>query len=141
MRYDDPHYRDDHDYLLTRPGLRPDQIAQVATALASDLTNEINLGTLTGAVNNQFLPRGTSFRVTPNAALTFTGFAGGVGARFVFLLNAGSSTMTLANLNGGSAAQNQIITGAGANVTIQPDRSALLIYDSVSQKWRLVAFT
>lgn len=142
MRYEDNKYPGSGDFVLTRPKLSPTQVDKVALALSSNLVLEASLPALVATTNDLPLPRGQSFRLsTSGGAQTVTGFANGMAGRFVFILNVGANNISLANQNVGSKAENQIITGTSATVAIQPNRSALLIYDGVSFSWRLVAFT
>src|SRR5262245_2697821 len=109
----------------------------------SDVTNTVTPDALTATVNDYSLPDGIYFRLSTNGvARIITGLANVKAGRLVFLCNvAGGANITLNNQDAGSAAENRIITGTGAAVAIQPDRAAVLFYDGVTTRWRLVAFT
>lgn len=92
------------------------------------------------ADQNDYNPgTGSNFRLSTDAARTVTGFAGGADGRLMLIANVGSFNLVLANQNAGSVAANRIVTGTGADVTVAADDTAILIYDSVSSRWRLFA--
>jgi hypothetical protein len=143
MKYNDSKYPGSDDYERTRPRLNPPAVRKVEALLSANLTGEVDMTvTLPTTVDDFVLPAGVSFLLHPDpAGSTITGFAGGRAARFVFLQNDGPANITLANQNAGSEESNRTITGTGASVVLQPDRSALLIYNGVRTRWKLVAFT
>lgn len=110
---------------------------------SSDFTNTVTPDALTATVNNYSLPDGIYFRLSTNGvARVITGLANVKPGRLVFLCNvAGGANITLNNQDAGSTAENRIITGTGAAVNIQPDRAAILFYDGVSTRWRVVGLT
>lgn len=69
-------------------------------------------------------------------APTVNGLAAGATKRRVVVMAVGGP-LVLANENAGSAAANRIVTGTGANVTIQQGAAAWLAYDATSSRWRL----
>jgi hypothetical protein len=110
---------------------------------SSDFTNTVTPDALTANVNNYSLADGIYFRLSTNGvARVITGLANVKPGRLVFLCNvAGGANITLNNQDAGSDASNRIITGTGAAVNIQPDRAAILFYDGVSTRWRVVGLT
>ncbi len=70
---------------------------------------------------------------------TITGITLGTDGRLLFVHNVGSFAIVLADENVGSAAPNRF--ALTANVTLQPDQSSLLQYDSTTQRWRIIGGT
>lgn len=128
-------------------GLDPGIISQISNALAispaaSSILEQVTLPDISAAANDLLLPTGTSFRATATGgAQDVTGFSNVKAGRQVEIMNVGVNNIVLRNQNAGSAAENRIITGTAASVTIQPDRSARLTYDGTTTRWRLIAFT
>ncbi len=81
----------------------------------------------------------------PTAAFNIGGFspqgsATPVDGRLLFVVNGTSQTMTINNLDNGSSANNQIITGTGTSVQFPPtgNSSAEFIYETADNKWVLL---
>lgn len=98
------------------------------------------------ANQNDYNPAGLAsaiqLRLTSDAPRTITGIAAnanytnaGVGGRLHLIQNVGSFSITLANESASSTAANRF--SIGADLTIQPNESAAIIYDGDSQRWRL----
>lgn len=128
--------------------ITPEQLGQLTNALSSNagapstILEQVTLPDISATANDLFLPTGTSFRATATGgAQDVTGFANVKAGRGITFLNVGANNLVLRNQNAGSAEQNRIITGTGASVTIQPDRSAFLVYDGTTVRWRLISFT
>lgn len=58
--------------------------------------------------------------------------------QIVTLISATSGSLVINNQDAGSSAENRIITGSGAAITITTDGSASLIYDGDTQRWRVI---
>lgn len=71
---------------------------------------------------------------------TINGIASGYGGRRLYVL-AAAAAVVFANQNAGSLAANRIVTGTGADVTLQLGSSAWLVYDGVDLRWRLQPIT
>jgi hypothetical protein len=84
---------------------------------------------------------GSYFRLAPTAALTVTGITSGVDGKILTLTNTSAFSIVFANQNAGSLVANRIITGRSADVTLAPDQSITLQYDSVAAKWRMISTT
>lgn len=69
---------------------------------------------------------------------TVTGFANGYHGRIFYLYNAQNVNVVFNDKNNASAAENQIITGSGANVGIANQGVAEFIYDGGIEKWILI---
>ncbi|MFN0201471.1 MAG: tail fiber domain-containing protein [Bacteroidia bacterium] len=69
-----------------------------------------------------------------------TGIAGGEDGRVITLQNATNQTLTIANLNAGSLANNQIITAWNGNLLISPNGSVTMYYNRMDFRWMVVSF-
>lgn len=89
---------------------------------------------------NNYNPAGLSgaftVRLDANAARNITGLAGGEPGRVIELRNVSAFPITLVNESGSSSAANRF--ALGANAPLQPNRSALLIYDGTLNRWRSI---
>jgi hypothetical protein len=103
------------------------------------LADTITPAQLTADVNDYSIPSAGMVRLSSDAQRTITGISSPASARFVCLRNAGSFNVVLANLNGGSLAANQIITGISADMVLPPGQAAYLVYDLTSQKWQVAS--
>jgi hypothetical protein len=137
-------YRDGLDLGLDDNFIDPIQQQFPVTAPRdTSITGQITLDAFTADQNDLTLPDGHSFRIgTDGTNRTITGFANVKAGRIAYLHNAfGGANVLIANQNAGSTAEYRTITGTGASVTIQPDRSAIILYDGVTTRWRVIAFT
>lgn len=81
-------------------------------------------------------------RVTASGAdRTITGFVAGEEGDHLRVIAIGSNNVILADQDTNSSAANRIITHTGADVTLTPPESATLIYDTTSNRWRIVNTT
>jgi len=80
-------------------------------------------------------------RLSSDASRTITGFGGGEQGRFLCLINVGSFNIIIANQSGSSTATNRVITGTGANITMEADDVMKLYYDSTTARWRVWSFS
>lgn len=71
-------------------------------------------------------------------AKTLNGISSQSDARIFYYINSGGNT-TITNESGSASADDRIITGSGANVTLTGDGVATFIYDTASSRWRLVS--
>lgn len=89
---------------------------------------------------NNYNPTGLSdaftVRLDADAARNITGLAGGEPGRVIELRNVSAFAITLVNESGSSSAANRF--ALGANAPLQPNRSALLIYDGTLNRWRAI---
>lgn len=110
--------------------------------LSSDvlLTGVISPANLSANTNN-WSPTGLAtaavVRMGATAAINITGLAAQSSGTIVSLMNVGSNTITLTNLDASSTAANQF--DLGANTAIGAGQSILLWYDGTSSVWRPVA--
>jgi hypothetical protein len=62
-----------------------------------------------------------------------------VDGTMVVLINVGSSTITFEDESSSAAADSyRIITGSGSSEALSANRSATLVYDGTSQRWRII---
>lgn len=90
------------------------------------------------------LATATAIRTTNTTASTICGITGGNTERPLLLHFTGAGTVTLANNNNAgdsctSTAGNFILTSTGADMKFGQSQNALLVYDSTTAAWRLVA--
>lgn len=94
-----------------------------------------------GASQNNYAPAGhdtaSVLRLTASAAYNITGLAGGADGRVLTLFNIGTNTITLKAEDAASTAANRF--DIGSDIAIGADRSAVLVYDSTSSRWRAAA--
>jgi hypothetical protein len=91
-----------------------------------------------GTVSNLALDTTKSvFRISAAAPQTLNSLADTADGRYITLMNVGVSAITLANQTGATP-EYRIITGSGAPVPVSGDRSAVLIYDGTTKRWRLI---
>jgi hypothetical protein len=67
-----------------------------------------------------------------------TGFTDGFDGRIIYYYNSQNNNVTFFDLNLGSDAKNQIITGSGANEGTTGEGVAQFIYDGSLEKWILI---
>jgi len=99
--------------------------------------------TLANGDNNNVAHANTFLRVTgPTAAFALTGFVAGGDGDVLYLYNSVFQTMTVKNLNAGSAIGNRILTLTGADVVLRATANSFvsLIYDTGVGAWILMSF-
>lgn len=140
MRYDESRYGGDGDYVKTRPILNPTQVRQAQAALTIAESGQVTYPQITANQNNFPLATGFFFhRFTSDASRTITGFVG-VGIGINVITNTGGNDLVLANNDAGSTAENRILCHTGANITLNPNESALILYDKTSARVRTIGF-
>jgi len=80
-------------------------------------------------------------RLSSDASRTITGLANGETGKFLYIINVGSFDIVLANQSSSSSATNRIITGTGADLTVESDDVVKLYYDSTTERWRVLSFS
>jgi hypothetical protein len=78
-------------------------------------------------------------RLSSDAARVITGFAAPYNRRKILIINVGSFNITINHDDGNSAPANRVLSGTGANVTLQPNHCVVLWYDFASTRWRIYA--
>lgn len=106
------------------------------------LTGDISPAQIT-ADQNDYNPAGLAsasvLRLSSDSARNITGLSGGGEGRVIALLNAGAQPIVLKNENAGSSADNRFALAADA--TIATKQSAMLWFDAVDNRWKLLART
>lgn len=141
----------------TIPWVLPDTQGGARTVLTNDGSGNLywshNANNLTFAVttlstfssnqNNLALDMDKSvFRVCASANYDLTGLSGGVHGRFVALSNVcNTGNIRIMNENALSSAANRILVGGAGSFSFGYNESVLLVYDGVSQRWRVVGKT
>lgn len=95
---------------------------------------------ITANQNNYTLPSADIVRLDANAARDITGFEAGTSGQSVLLVNVGTNAITLKHQNTSSSASNRIVVPwAGDYVLDASGGSAVLVYDSTTSRWRVLA--
>lgn len=79
----------------------------------------------------------TVLRLTSDASRDITGLAYKHGAETLFVVNVGSNNIVLKDESASSTAANRF--ALNGDITLAPDNSAILWYDSTSTRWRCMA--
>lgn len=107
---------------------------------AFSLTGDLTPSQITSNQNN-YDPNGlataSSLRLSTDASRDITGIARGSDGRILLIHNIGSQNIVLKDESGSSTAANRF--ALNGDVTIAPDVSVELQYDSTSSRWRCVA--
>lgn len=84
--------------------------------------------------NPASLATASTLRLTSDASRNVTGLAGGADGRLMLVHNVGAQNIVLTDDDGASTAANRF--ALLGNITLLPDTSVLLQYDSTSSRWR-----
>jgi hypothetical protein len=114
------------------------------TAGPADITNSLALkqGTdfsTTGTTNNANFGEASLIRLTGGSTQIITGVANGRDGEILTIINAAGQEASITNNDGGSLAQNRIITGTGSNVALPAGASLTMVYDAGSSLWRITS--
>lgn len=99
---------------------------------------DANIAT-TGTITALSTAARSSIRLTGAGAVTLQGIAGGVDGKLLFLKNRTGNLLTIQDQNAGGAAADRIITGSGADLTVQDGQGLILQYDGTTQRWQIMA--
>lgn len=80
-------------------------------------------------------------RITAAAPLTITGFAGGATGRMLHIVTIGANRLRITHESSASLAANRVITPNQLNMDLEEGDSAILVYDSITLRWRVSAST
>lgn len=104
------------------------------------LTGDVSPAQIT-ADQNDYNPPGLAgasvLRLSANSVRNITGLSGGGDGRVLALINAGAQPIVLNNENAGSGAGNRF--ALAADVTLPARQSAMLWYDGVSGRWKMLS--
>jgi|GEM_PF-1537138 len=107
---------------------------------ALKLSGDISPAQIT-ADQNDYAPTGfataSTLRLSTDASRNITGLAGGADGLIKLIHNIGSFNIVLKDESASSTAANRF--ALNADVTIAADQMALLQYDSISSRWRVIA--
>ena len=116
-------------------------LPNTALACASIQVNEASPTQITSNQNNYDPGDAGVLRLATDASRTITGFQKGLRGRYLTIVNVGANTLNLAHQSANSSEANRIIVPGGSALALSPDRSAVLWYDDVSDRWRVTGFT
>lgn len=95
--------------------------------------------TTTGNQSDVAINGSSSIRYNGAGTAAFYGIVAGVSGQIIYVNNASSYALTISNQSASEAtAGNRIVTGTGADLTMQAGSSAILQYDSVAARWRVM---
>jgi len=96
----------------------------------------------TGNVYGWNLGEGSYFRVSSTTDDLIGGIAGGTDGKVIILTNIGSYKLTFLhnNVGGSGDPANKLISSTSTSIELYPNHTLTLIYDSISQCWRDIAF-
>jgi hypothetical protein len=105
-------------------------------------TRHKDIALVNGLNSDIALTDASLIRITgPVGAFSIGGFTNGVDGRILRVINTTANAMTIVNLDGASAAANQITTLTGADVVLAARTSAAtFIYEDVSDTWILMSY-
>lgn len=119
--------------------MRIDPLGGVITQLAEYKAGDITPTQLSGNTND-WGPGGLSgaaiIRASTSASWNLTGLQGGADGREILLINVGAQNLVLVH-DATSTAANRFLCPNSANLTLNPNDSAQLWYDSTSSRWRV----
>lgn len=72
------------------------------------------------------------------ALLNLRGIDNGVNGKIVLLKNATGGAITIKNDNGNPSAEDRILTGTGADITINDGGAFIVSYDATAQRWSVI---
>ncbi len=75
-----------------------------------------------------------------SSPVNVTGMLAGFGSEVREVFNTGTSTITLVNGSGGSSAANRFRTDTGTDISLLPNATVRLVYDSTASLWRAASF-
>jgi hypothetical protein len=97
-----------------------------------------------GSNQNNYSPTGLSaaqvLRVSSSTAINMTGIDASqfIDGETLYVVNVGSSNITLTNLDSNSASSNQFSFRGAASVVLTPNKAILLQYDATALRWRAI---
>lgn len=98
------------------------------------LVTESTSGTLSDIITTNI----GGYRFTSATTTTITGFANGSNGKILYLHNASSLEIIIANASTSSTGVNRILTGSGKDLKLKPEASIVLQYDSTTSRWRIL---
>lgn len=100
------------------------------------LYSENSPSMLTASMNDYDPGNYDVIRLESNAAISITGFLGGMLGRELRIYNVGGYVITLSHQSSSSLQPNRILTYNSTSITLNPNARAILYYDFTTQRWR-----
>jgi hypothetical protein len=115
-----------------------DTLPSTMLDVAGDI--DIRTSTVTPSSTNTALSIGSfSFiRLTPTAAFSIAGVAGGVDGKIVVLFNEGTFNMTILNESATATAANRIECLTGANIVTTGQGTVTMMYSAADSRWIVI---
>jgi hypothetical protein len=79
-------------------------------------------------------------RITGTNTTSLSGIAGGVDGMLLYIYNYDSVNFTISHNNGTALNENRIWTGNGSDIVFTSRGGAILVYDGVNLKWRVLSY-
>lgn len=95
---------------------------------------------ITGTINALSRNSGSSIFMNGTGTVTLNGIAGGVDGMVLYLICGNSTTLLINHENTNAAAADRITTQTAGQISINQRGGAVLIYEGLSQKWRIIGF-
>jgi len=103
--------------------------------------NVISPAALNANVDN-YSPTGlsdsTHVRISASSAYSVSGISASVNVKQKYIINIGSSNITILNDNSSSTAANRILIPGGGDLVLSQNDSITLFYDDASTRWRVI---
>lgn len=94
---------------------------------------------ITGNQNDYAIGSQSSFLMSSDASRNVTGLTGGSDGKHIEIFNTGAQNIVFTHQDGASVAANRFLFSTGGNITVLPNGSISLRYDSTAQRWRDIA--
>jgi hypothetical protein len=112
-----------------------------------DVDGDIILGVLTKEVvapatnvNGMDREGKSVIRFTGVSPILLSGIAGGVDGMIIYIYNYDAAPLTIRNDNASASNENRIWTGNSADIVFTGRGGAVLVYDGVNLKWRVISY-
>lgn len=107
----------------------------VANLPLFDISNENTPAQLTASQNDYVPGNYDVLRLSSTAAISITGFRGGLKGRFLRLFNVGDYEITIPHRSSSSAAGNRVRSSTGQSIVLSPGGELSLYYDITALEW------
>lgn len=87
--------------------------------------------------NQSLSPNKSVLKVTNASLVSVNNVANPLDGRLLFLTNGTGNLLTIVNDAGGTASH-RILTGTGADLTLDPGAAITLVYDNVGSRWQVI---
>lgn len=126
----------------SQPNMHVNEWGQIMRSTATGISlPQATKNFSTGSIfPNVSIGAGSYHRFSRATAFSVTGIAGGADGRVIIITNVGAGVITFTNEGGTSNEENRFLTSTGSSITLNPNQTVTFIYDSVSLRWRDIAF-